>query len=71
VTVLLGGHAVEAAFAGRVSKGLHASIRRAKVFPEGRPVEVLVRRRSDLAKVEELVTVKLEATARSSRSKLA
>ena len=69
VTVLLGRRAVEAALAGRVSKRLHASIRTAKVFPEGRPVSVVVKRRSDLAKVEELVTVKLEATARSARSK--
>lgn len=65
VTVLLGGRAVEAALAGRVSKRLHASIRKARVFPEGRPVSVVIKKRSDLAKVEELVAVKLEATARS------
>jgi hypothetical protein len=68
VTVLLGGRAVEAALAGQVSKRLHASIRKAKVFPEGRPVSVVVKKRSDLAKVEELVTVKLAATARSGKS---
>ena len=65
VTVLLGGRAVEAALAGQVSKRLHASIRNAKVYPEGRPVSVVIKRPSDLAKVEELIAVKLEATARS------
>jgi hypothetical protein len=69
VTVLLGARAVEAALAGQVSKRLHASIRQAKVYPEGRPVAVTVKRASDLAKVEELVAVKLEATARSRRTK--
>lgn len=69
VTVLLGGRAVEAALAGQVSKRLHASIRKAKVYPEGRPVRVVVKRPSDLAKVEELIAVKLEATARVGKSK--
>ena len=36
VTVLLGGRAVDAALAGQVSKRLHASIRKAKAYPEGR-----------------------------------
>jgi len=67
VTVLLGGRAVDAALAGRVSKRLHDSIRKAKVYPEGRPVSVVVKRPSDLAKVEELIAVKLEATARPSQ----
>jgi hypothetical protein len=69
VTVLLGGRAVEAALAGRVSKRLHESIRNAKVYPEGRPVSVVVKRPSDIARVEELIAVKLEATARSNKSK--
>ena len=69
VTVLLGGRAVEAALAGQVSKRLHESIRKAKVYPEGRPVMVRVRRPSDLAKVEELIAVKLAATARPGRRK--
>lgn len=65
VTVLLGGRAVEAALAGQVSKRLQASIRKARVYPEGRPVSVLVKSTKDLAKVEELVAVKLQASARS------
>jgi uncharacterized protein DUF3788 len=65
VTVLLGGRAVEAALAGRVSKRLHASIRNARAFPEGRPVSVRIKTAKDVAKVEELIAVKLEATARS------
>jgi hypothetical protein len=69
ITVLLGGRAVDAALAGRVSKRLQASIRRAKVFPEGRPVSILVKKPSDLAKVEALVALKLEASARSGRSR--
>jgi Protein of unknown function (DUF3788) len=68
VTVLLGGRAVEAALAGQVSKRLHRSIRQAKVFPEGRPVSVWIKRPADVAKVEELIAVKLEATARSAKS---
>lgn len=69
VTVLLGGRAVEAALAGQVSRRLHPSIRKAKVYPEGRPVSVVVRRASDIAGVEELIAVKLEATARQGKSK--
>jgi hypothetical protein len=69
VTVLLGGRAVDAALAGQVSKRLHASIRKAKAYPEGRPVCVVIRRPSDLAKVEELVAVKLQATAKPRRTK--
>ena len=68
-TVLLGGRAVDAALAGGVSKRLHASIRKAKVYPEGRPVEVVVKRPSDIAKVEELVAIKLAATAKGGKSK--
>jgi hypothetical protein len=64
VTVLLGPRAVEAALAGRVSKRLHASIKEAKVYPEGRPVSVVIRKASDVAKVEQLIAVKL-ATTRS------
>lgn len=69
VTILLGGRAVDAALAGQVSRRLHASIRKAKVYPEGRPVSVVITKPSDLAKVEELVAVKVAATARSRRTK--
>lgn len=69
VTVLLGERAVEAALAGRVSKALHPAIRDAKAYPEGRPVSVLVKRPSDLARVEELLAVKREASARPTRPK--
>ena len=69
VTVLLGGRAVEAALGGRVSKRLHESIRTAKVYPEGRPVEVPVKRPADLATVEELIAVKLKTTARAGKAK--
>jgi hypothetical protein len=67
MTVLLGPRAVAAALAGGVAKALHRSIRGAKAYPEGRPVSVAVKRPSDLAKVEELIAVKLEATARPGR----
>lgn len=69
VTVLLGERAVEAALAGRVSKRLHASIRNAKAYPEGRPVTVVVKRPSDLAKVEELIAVKRDVGATTRKSK--
>jgi hypothetical protein len=65
VTVLLGARAVDAALAGAVSKRLHESIRGAKTYPEGRPVSVLVKRPSDLTKVEQLIAVKLETTVKS------
>jgi hypothetical protein len=64
VTVLLGGHAVEAALAGQVSKQLHESIRSAKVYPEGRPVSVVIKKPSDLGKVEQLIAAKVAPTAR-------
>jgi hypothetical protein len=67
VTVLLGGRAVEAALAGQVSKRLHASIRKARAYPEGRPVGVVVKRMQDLSKVEELIAVKLQTTGRPTR----
>lgn len=63
VTVLLGGKAVDAALAGAVSKRLHAPIREAKAYPEGRPVSVWIKRPSDLRKVEQLLAVKLETTS--------
>lgn len=69
VTVLLGGRAVEAALAGKVSKRLHDSIRKAKVYPEGRPVSVVIKRPSDIAGVEQLIAVKVETTARQGKSK--
>jgi uncharacterized protein DUF3788 len=70
VTVLLGGRAVEAALAGQVSKRLHDSIRNAKVYPEGRPVRVVIKRPSDLGKVEELIAAKVAATARSGKRRV-
>lgn len=60
VTVVLGQRAAEAALAGRVRASLHAAIRSAKRYVEGRPVRVLVRNEADLAAVEELVAVKLK-----------
>lgn len=62
-TVLLGPRAAAAALAGRVSRTLHAAIRAARVYPEGRPVTVRVTRASDIAHVEELVAVKLKPEA--------
>ncbi len=70
VTVLLGGRAVEAALAGQVSKRLHESIRKAKVYPEGRPVSVVIKRPSDLGKVEELIAAKVAVTARPAKRKV-
>ena len=64
VTVLLGKRATEAALAGRVSKALHASIREARAYAEGRPVRVTVTSEADLAGVEELVAVKLKPEAK-------
>ena len=60
VTVILGQRATDAALAGRVRPELHAAIRSAKPYIEGRPVKVLVTSQEDLAAVEELVTVKLK-----------
>jgi Protein of unknown function (DUF3788) len=61
-TVVLGERAAQAALAGRVSKALHTSIRAAKPYVEGRPVRVMVKHQADLARVEELVAVKLNPT---------
>jgi hypothetical protein len=61
-TVVLGERATQAALGGRVSKKLHASIRAAKPYVEGRPVHIIVRGQADLAGVEELVAVKLHPT---------
>jgi hypothetical protein len=61
-TVVLGERAAREALAGRVSKILHASIRAAKPYVEGRPVRVIVKSQADVAGVEELVAVKLNAT---------
>jgi hypothetical protein len=60
VTVVLGERAVAAALAGRVRAKLHASIRDAKAYVEGRPVRILVKGKADLPAVEELVAVKLK-----------
>jgi hypothetical protein len=59
VTVVLGQRATDAALAGRVRSELHATIRSAKPYVEGRPVKVVVTRKEDLVSVEELVAVKL------------
>ena len=64
VTVVLGERAVAAALAGRVGKKLHASIREAKAYVEGRPVRVLVSTKAGLRAVEDLVAVKLKPEAR-------
>ena len=63
VTVVLGERAVAAALAGRVGKKLHAAIREAKAYVEGRPVRVLVRTKADVRAVEDLVAVKLKPEA--------
>lgn len=60
VTVLLGKRATDAALAGRVSKALHASIRDARAYAEGRPVRVTVEDEKNLAGVEQLIAVKLK-----------
>jgi hypothetical protein len=60
VTVVLGERAAQAALAGRVREGLHAAIRSAKPYVEGRPVRVVVTGKTDLAGVAELVAVKLK-----------
>jgi hypothetical protein len=59
VTVVLGPRATEAALAGRVSPSLHASIRAARVYAEGRPVRLVVRSEADLVVVGQMVAVKL------------
>jgi hypothetical protein len=58
-TVVLGERATEAALSGRVSKSLHAPIRAARPYAEGRPVRIMVRGEEDLPGVEELLAVKL------------
>ncbi len=60
VTVVLGQRATVAALAGRVRPELHATIRSAKPYVEGRPVKIVVAGEEDLAGVEELVAVKLQ-----------
>jgi hypothetical protein len=60
VTVVLGERAAASALAGRVRKELHAAIRSAKPYVEGRPVRVVVAAKADLAGVEQLVAVKLK-----------
>jgi len=64
VTVVLGPRATEAALAGRVSTSLHASIRAARAYSEGRPVRLVVRSEADLVVVEQLVAVKLAPDAK-------
>ena len=59
VTVVLGQRATDAALAGQVRPELHATIRSAKPYAEGRPVKIVVTGMEDLVGVEELVAVKL------------
>ena len=59
-TVLLGPRATEAALSGRVTKTLHAAIKAARVYAEGRPVRVVVKNAADAAGVEQLLAVKLD-----------
>ncbi len=59
VTVVLGQRATDAALAGRVRPELHATIRSAMPYVEGRPVKIVVTDKEDLVGVEELVAVKL------------
>lgn len=63
VTVVLGQRATDAALAGRVRPELHASIRSARAYAEGRPVKVLVTSKKHLVFVEELLAVKLKPQA--------
>jgi hypothetical protein len=60
VTVVLGERAAKAALAGQVREELHAAIRSAKPYVEGRPVRVVVTGKADLAGVAELLAVKLK-----------
>jgi hypothetical protein len=62
VTVVLGKRATEAALSGRVRPELHAAIRSANPYVEGRPVRVMVGGMADLEGVAELVAVKLKPT---------
>lgn len=64
VTVVLGQRATDAALAGGVRPELHATIRSAKSYVEGRPVKVVVTSDEDVAVVEELVAVKLKPQMR-------
>jgi hypothetical protein len=63
VSFLLGRLACEAALAGQVPAHLHAVIRSAKEFPEGRAVRLELHRLADLADVEALLAVKLGTAA--------
>jgi hypothetical protein len=70
VTVVLGERAAQAALAGRVREELHAAIRSAKPYVEGRPVLVVVASKADLAGVAELVAVKLKPESASTIARL-
>ena len=63
VTVVLGPAACDAALAGRVPAHLHDAIRSAPQYPEGRPIQLELRRLADVAYVEALVAVKLAPAA--------
>lgn len=58
--MVLGQRATDAALGGRVRPELHATIRSAKPYVEGRPVKVVVSSKEDLVEIEELVAVKLK-----------
>jgi hypothetical protein len=63
VSFLLGRRACEAALAGQVPSHLHAVIRSAKEYPEGRAVRLELHRLADVADVEALLAVKLAPAA--------
>jgi hypothetical protein len=65
VVVVLGERATEAALAGGVRPGLHAAIRSAKPYVEGRSVKVVVVGDADLEDVEALLTVKAGGAIRA------
>jgi hypothetical protein len=63
VSFALGRQACAAALAGQVPSHLHALIRSAKEYPEGRAVRLELRRLADVADVEALLAVKLAPRA--------
>lgn len=66
VSFLLGRRACEAALAGQAPRRLHAVIREAKQFPEGRAVRLELHRLADVADVRALLAVKLAPVAAAS-----
>ena len=55
---------------GRCRSGCTSPSARQRCIPEGRPVSVVIKRPSDLGKVEELIAAKDAATARPGTRKL-